>query len=168
MALPNTSAHIVNDVLGRRGGSAMIGVPYKGGATALTDFLGGHVDGIIDSATVIQQQVAAGHMVAIGVASHGSSEQLPGVPSLAEQGVPGLEVSGWFALFAPRGTPTEIVSRLNVALARVKEDPDSRKQLMANGMEPVPVGNSAALVDFVRRETDKFATFIRDAGLKAD
>ncbi len=168
VALPNTSAHIVNDVLARRGGSAMTGVPYKGGATALTDFLGGHVDGMIDSATVIQQQVAAGHMVAIGVASVGPSELLPGVRSLAEQGLPGFEVSGWFVLFAPRGTPMEIVSRLNGALTRLREDPDSRKQLMANGMEPVPVGQPAALSDFVRREKDKFATFVRDAGLKAD
>jgi len=146
----------------------MTGVPYKGSPAALADFLGGHVHAVIDSATAIQQQVTAGTMVAIGVASRTPSELLPGVRPLAEQGLPGFELPGWFALFAPRGTPPEIAQRLNAALRKVREDPDSRRQLMANGMEPLPVGEPAALSEFVRGERDKFAKLIRDARLKAE
>jgi tripartite-type tricarboxylate transporter receptor subunit TctC len=168
IALPSTTALLVNDIMVRRGGSAMTGVPYKGAPAALNDFLGGHVHAMIDSATAVQQQVAAGTMVAIGVASGTPSELLPGVRTLAEQGLPGFEVPGWFALFAPHGTPPEIVQRLNAALRKVREDPDSRRQLMTAGIEPLPVGEPAALPGFVRSERDKFAKLIRDARLKAE
>lgn len=168
LALPSTTSLLVNDVLVRQAGSAMAPVPYKGSPAALNDFLGGHVDAIIDSATVIQQQAAAGNLVPIGVASLTPSELLPGVRPLAEQGLRGFEVPGWFALFAPRGTPPEIVQRLNAALRKVREDPDSRRQLMASGVEPLQVGDPAALLEFVRGERDKFAKLIRDARLKAE
>ncbi len=82
--------------------------------------------------------------------------------------MPGLDVPGWFVLFAPKGVPPEIVAKLNAALKKGREDPDSRKQLLAVGLTSAPVGEPAQLTEFVRSEREKWGRFVKSANIKAD
>ena len=105
IALPSTTARIVFEFLKERTGASLFSVPYKGSATAMTDVMGGQVPLIIDTVTALRGHVADGKLKALGVTSLKSTELMPGVKSMAEQGVPDFEVTAWNAFYAPRDTP---------------------------------------------------------------
>src|ERR1700704_5708710 len=115
IALPSTTARLVFELLKDRTGAPLFGVPYKGSATAMTEVMGGQVQTNIDTVTAIRGQVTAGKLKPLGITTLKSSELLPGVKSVAEQGVPGFEMTAWNAFYAPAGTPKRIVDLLNAA-----------------------------------------------------
>ncbi len=167
IALPSTTARIVFELLKARTGAPLFGVPYKGSATAMNEVMGGQVQLIIDTATASRGHVQSGKLKALAITTLKSSELLPGVKSVAEQGFPGFEVTAWNAIYAPRGTPKEIVDRLNAEVTKVLAQPETRQRLMQLGFEPAG-GSPEALAAYEKQERAKWGPLIKAAGLKGD
>lgn len=167
IALPSTTARIVFELFKARTGAPLFGVPYKASATAMTETIGGQVPLIIDTATASRGHVQSGKLKALAITTLKSSDLLPGVKSVAEQGVEGFEVTAWAAMYAPRGTPKDIVDRLNVEVARILALPETRLRLLALGFEPTS-GTPEQLAAYEKQERAKWGPLIKAAGLKAD
>lgn len=167
VAMPSTTARIVYELLKARTGAPLFGVPYKASATAMTETIGGQVPVIIDTATATRGQVQSGKLKALGITTLKSSDLLPGVKSVAEQGVPDFEVTAWNAMYAPRGTPKDIVDRLNAEIAKILALPETRQRLMQIGLEATS-GTPAQLAAFEKQERAKWGPLIKAAGLKAE
>jgi tripartite-type tricarboxylate transporter receptor subunit TctC len=162
-----TSGHLALEQLRIVSGLQLTHVPYKGGAPALAELLGGQVQALFSLALAATPQIKAGRARALAITSPRRSKVAPDIPTVAELGFPGFEVTGWFGWLAPARTPIPIVARLNTELVRVLHDPQMRRALIARGSEPV--GNSqAAFAAFVRSERDKWAKVIRQAGIRMD
>ena len=133
----------------------------------LTDLLGGQVDYMFDSITSARPHLQSGKLRALAVTTAKRSSALPQVPTLAEAGVPGYEVSPWFAVFAPAGTPQPIVAKLNKALLDAMKQPDVVTRLAAIGAEPI--GSSPQeLATHLQRESDRWTKLITERGIKLD
>jgi len=167
MAIPSTTARLVVELLKERTGIGLFGVPYKGSPAAATDVLGGQLPILIDTISGARPGLSSGKLRPIAVTSAKSSALLPGVPSVAEQGVTGFDVSAWNALYAPRGTPAAIITRLNAEVAKVLAQPEVQQRLLQLGHEPVG-GTTAELAAFEKSEREKWGPIIKKAGLKAD
>jgi len=167
VALPSTTARIVYELFKAKTGAPLFGVPYKASATAMTETIGGQVPVIIDTATATRGQAQSGKLRPLGITTLKSSELLPGVKSVAEQGVDGFEVTAWAAMYAPAGTPKEIVARLNADVAKILALPETRQRLLQLGFEPVS-GTPEQLAAFEKQERAKWGPLIKAAGLKAD
>ncbi|MEY4214636.1 MAG: Bug family tripartite tricarboxylate transporter substrate binding protein [Burkholderiaceae bacterium] len=167
MAMPSTTARLVVELLKERTGISLFGVPYKGSPAAATDVLGGQLPLLIDTISAAKPGLASGKLRALAVTSAKPSALLPGVPTVAEQGVPGFDVSAWNALYAPKGTPAAVITRLNAEVAKVLAQPDTQQRLLQLGHEPVG-GTPAELAAFEKTEREKWGPIIRKAGLKAD
>jgi tripartite-type tricarboxylate transporter receptor subunit TctC len=167
VALPSTSARVVFEFLKERTGAPLFGVPYKGSGTAMTEVMGGQVQLIVDTATALRGHVQNGKLKAIAITTLKSGELLPGVKSVAEQGVAGFEMTPWTAMYAPRGTPKEIVDRLNAEVVKVLAEPEARQKLMSLGFEPAG-GTPDQLGSFEKSERAKWGALIKAAGLKGD
>jgi tripartite-type tricarboxylate transporter receptor subunit TctC len=167
VGIPSTSSRMVYELLKARTGAPLFGVPYKGSATAMTEVIGGQIEVTIDTVTATRGQVAGGKIKALAVTSLKSTELLPGVKSVAEQGVEGFEMTAWNAMYAPRGTPQAIVDALNAAMVKILAEPDTRARLLQLGIEPVG-GTPARLVAHEKAERAKWGPLIKAAGLKGD
>jgi tripartite-type tricarboxylate transporter receptor subunit TctC len=139
-------------------------IPYKGGSAPVTDVMGGRVSAMFCNLPLCLPHIRAGKLQALAVTSARRTPLLPEVPTIAESGVPGYEVEGWFGLFAPAGVPQPIIQRLNHEVVRILQDPKVKESLLAQGAEPI--GNSPeAFATFVHKEHDRWAKTIRDAGI---
>jgi tripartite-type tricarboxylate transporter receptor subunit TctC len=167
MALPSTTARIVFELLKERTGAPLFGVPYKGSATAMTEVTGGQVQTIIDTVTATRGHVTAGKLKALGITTLKSSELLPGVKSVAEQGVPGFEMTAWNAFYAPAGTPKPIIDLLNAEVTKILAQPDTQQRLLQLGFEPAG-GTPGSLAKLEVQERAKWAPLIKAAGLKGE
>jgi tripartite-type tricarboxylate transporter receptor subunit TctC len=167
VALPSTSARVVFEFLKERTGAPLFGVPYKGSGTAMTEVMGGQVQLIVDTATALRGHVQNGKLKAIAITTLKSGELLSGVKSVAEQGVAGFEMTPWTAMYAPRGTPKEIVDGLNAEVMKVLAEPEARQKLMSLGFEPAG-GTPDQLGAFEKSERAKWGALIKAAGLKGD
>jgi tripartite-type tricarboxylate transporter receptor subunit TctC len=165
IALPSTTARLVFELLKERTGASLFSVPYKGSATAMTDVLGGQVPLIIDTVTAVRSQVADGKLKALGITALKSTELMPGVKSIAEQGVPDFEVTAWNAFYAPRDTPQPIVDILSSELAKALGQPETRKRLLELGFDPAG-GTPADLAQFEKQERGKWGPVIKATDLK--
>jgi tripartite-type tricarboxylate transporter receptor subunit TctC len=167
VALPSTSARVIFEFFKERSGAPLFPVPYKGSATAMTEVMGGQVQLIIDTATALRGHVTGGKLKAIAITALKSGELLPGVKSVAEQGVQGFEMTPWTAMYAPHGTPKEIVDRLNAEVMKVLAEPEARQKLLSLGFEPAG-GTPDQLAAFEKTERAKWGPLIKAAGLKGD
>jgi tripartite-type tricarboxylate transporter receptor subunit TctC len=125
------------------------------------------VQTIIDTVTALRGHIASGKLKALGITTLRASELMPGVKSVAEQGVAGFEIGGWNAFYAPRGTPQPVVDLLSAELAKILARPEARQQLLQLGLEPAG-GTPAELAQFETRERAKWGPLIKAAGLKGD
>lgn len=167
VAMPSTSARLVFELLKDRTGAPLFGVPYKGSATAMTEVMGGQVQLTIDTVTAIRGHVASGKLKALAITTLKASDLLPGVKSVAEQGVAGFEMSPWVALYAPHGTPQAIADTLNAEVMKILARPETRQRLSQLGFEPVG-GTPKQLAAFEQQERRKWEPLIKAAGLKAN
>jgi tripartite-type tricarboxylate transporter receptor subunit TctC len=165
VALPSTTARIVFEFLKERTGASLSSVPYKGSATAMTDTLGGQVPLIIDTVTAVRSHVADGKLKALGITALKSTELMPGVKSIAEQGAPDFEVTAWNAFYAPRDTPRVVIDLLNSELAKALALPETRKRLLELGFDPAG-GTPADLARFETQERLKWGPVIKATGLQ--
>src|ERR1043166_2397731 len=155
VALPSTTARIVYELLKQKAGAELFGVAYKASPTAMTEVIGGQLPLTIDTVTATRPLVAAGKLKALAITTLRSSELMPGLKSVAEQGVPGFEVTAWNALYAPKGTPQSIVNLLNAELAKIIAQPATRQRLLQLGFEPAG-GTPQQLAEFGRAEREKW------------
>lgn len=167
IAMPSTTARIVFELLKQRSGAPLFGIAYKGSATSMTEVMGGQVPLTIDTVTATRTLVQSGKLKALAITTLKSSELLPGVKSVAEQGLLGFEVTAWNALYAPKGTPKAIVDQLNAEMAKIIAAPETRARLLALGFEPAS-GSPQQLAEFGRAEREKWGVLIKAAGIRAD
>lgn len=167
VALPALPQRIAFEMLRTQGGAPLYGIPYKGSASALPDVMSGLVPLIVDSIPALKPHIEAGRLKALGVTSLKSVEVMPGVKSVAEQGVPGFELTAWNAFFAPKGTPAAIVNLLNAELRKILAQPETRQRLSSLGFEVVG-STSEQLAEVVRVEREKWGRIIRAANIKAE
>jgi tripartite-type tricarboxylate transporter receptor subunit TctC len=167
VGLPSTTANVVLAQFVKAAQAPLFGVKYKSSGQAMTDLLGGQIPLVIDTVTAARPLIAAGKLRALGVTSLKASEMLPGVKPVSEQGVPGFEVVAWDALFAPRGTPAEIVEKMAGQVQRALQLADMRRRLLEIGVEPLFMG-PAQLDTFVKAERPKWGEVIKAADIRVD
>ncbi|CAN7642961.1 tripartite tricarboxylate transporter substrate binding protein [Pseudorhodoferax sp. LjRoot39] len=161
-----TSSHLAAEMLKSAAGVDIVHVPYKGGAPAMQDLIGGQVAMLFDQMPAVLPQVQGGRVRALGVSSARRSAAAPQVPAIAET-LPGFDMTVWFGILAPRGTPADIVTRVNAEMQRVLQDTAFQQQLA--GMGVTPMGGSAdAFASYLRRETERWAKVVRDSGARID
>jgi tripartite-type tricarboxylate transporter receptor subunit TctC len=131
----------------------------------MTDVLGGQVPFIIDTVTALRGHVADHKLKALGITSLKSTDLMQGVKSIAEQGVPDFEVTGWNAFYAPHNTPQPVVDALNKELARVLAQPETRQRLLELGFDPAG-GTPADLARFEQQERLKWGPVVKATGLQ--
>ncbi len=158
--------HLGALLLEQAAGVRMTHVPYKGGAPMVQAVLGGQVNIMFTSASLVMRQVKAGKLKPLAVASRRLMAQLPDVPALAET-FPGIQMQAWSGIIAPAGIPREASSRIHRDILRTLADPDVRRRL-AEGEFEVAGGTSEDFLAFVRGEHDKLGKVIRDYGIKVD
>jgi tripartite-type tricarboxylate transporter receptor subunit TctC len=151
-------------------GTSLQLIPYRGAGPAMTDLLSGQVDVIVAQAAVLLPQVRGGALKAIANLSPRRSEAVPDIPTSDEGGVPGLYASGWFGLFAPKGTPKEIMAKLNGAMVEVLADPAMRARLAELGLDVATREQQTpeGLAAFHKAEIEKWWPIIKAAGVKAE
>ena len=162
-----TSIHLAGANFTALTGVQMLHVPYRGSGPAVTDLLGGQVDFMFDSITSARPHIQAGKLRALAVTTKQRSASLPDVPTVAEAGVPGYEVSPWFATFMPAGTPAAVVEKLSLALNESMRDPEVKKRLDAIGAEPMGT-TPQVLRTHLKQETERWTQLIKTAGISAD
>ncbi|WP_028604827.1 Bug family tripartite tricarboxylate transporter substrate binding protein [Ottowia thiooxydans] len=161
---PGTSNHLAGEMLAGAAGIKLLHVPYRGSAPALGDVLAGHVPLMFDLQTTSAPYVRQGKLKALAVTGAQRSALLPNVPTAAESGLPGYEVSAWFALFAPAKVPRPVQKRLSDDLAAVLAAPDMVQKLRELGAEP-DARSPAEFTSYVRSEAEKYEKVVKDAGL---
>lgn len=139
-------------------------MPYRGSAPALADVLAGHVPLMFDLQTTSLPNIATHKLKPLAVTGSRRSPLLPDVPTVAESGLPGFEVSAWFGVFAPAKLPPPVLRQLSAAMAKVLEDPALAQRLREIGAEPDP-RNAAQFTAYVGEEAGKYATVVKTAGL---
>lgn len=162
-----TSIHLAGEVFASMAQLKLLHIPYKGSGPAVTDMLGGQVDLMFDSITSARSHIQSGKLLALGVTSARRSPALPEVPTLAEAGVPGYEVSPWFAVFAPAGTPADVVARLNKALITALRQPEIVRELESVGAEPIG-STPQALAEHLNKELLRWGALIQERGIRLD
>jgi tripartite-type tricarboxylate transporter receptor subunit TctC len=158
-----STSHIGGELLKLRTGIEMVHVPYRGGAPALTDVLGGQVQVYFSPLPESIETIRAGKVRALAVTTVKRSDALPDVPTVGES-LPGFEASTWQGIGAPRNTPAEIVDRLNKEINAALADPSIKARLADLGSMPTPM-SSAAFEKYITDETEKWAKVIREANI---
>jgi len=159
--------HLAAEQFKMQQGLQITHVPYKGGAPAIADLLGGQVDMFFSGMPPALSQVKAGKLRALAVTSAARSRQLPDVPTMVEAGVPGFIVENWQGVFAPAGTPQAVIEKLNRDINAVLEDPAFAENLASQGAEPAP-GTLEQFRRFVHEQDAHYAKLARDTGVRAD
>ena len=167
IGLPSTTARLVLELLKKQTSTDFTGIPYKGSSTLLTDLIGGRVKLAIDTVSASRAMIDAGKIKALAVTSLKPSALLPGIPSVAEEGVDGFQVVAWNGIYAPHGTPDEAINALNSAIAKIIKQPDVQKRLLELGHEPAG-GTPEDLAMFAESERKKWAPVIKEAGLQVE
>ena len=162
-----TSIHLSGELFKSLTGTYMVHFPYRGSGPALLDLIGGTMDLMFDNLPSALPQIKAGKLKALAVTSAQRSAALPDVPTVAEAGVKGFEASSWFGLFAPAGTPADIVNRIQQETAKALQSPVLKERLLAQGA--IPGGQSPAeFARFIAAETTKWAQVVKVSGAKVD
>jgi tripartite-type tricarboxylate transporter receptor subunit TctC len=145
-------------------------IPYRGAGPAMTDLLSGQVDLLVAQGAVTLPQIRSGAIKAIVNMSPQRSGAIPDIPTSDEAGVPGLYMSGWFGLFAPKGTPRGVIARLNDALVEALADPKVRMRFAELGLDIAPrvQQTPAGLAAFHKAEIEKWWPIIKDAGIRGE
>ena len=159
--------HLAGEIFKGMTGVDMVHVPYTGSGPALTALLGGHVQFLSLDMPAALPQIGGGKVKALGIATAKRDPLVPDLPTVAESGLPGFEISGWYGIFAPAKTPPAIVSKLSSEIARLLTMPDVRANLSKIGVT-VQGGTPKEVAAFIEREDAKWSKAIRDSGTKID
>jgi tripartite-type tricarboxylate transporter receptor subunit TctC len=162
-----SAGHLAGELFKSLAGVQMTHIPYKGAAPAMQDLIGGQIHLMFDNMASSLTQVRAGRVKALAVTTAKRSSLAPELPTVAESGLAGFDISTWFGIFAPAGTPREAIARLHAEFTRALAAPDVREKMINLGAEPV--GNTPAeFATYIRAEAEKYARVIKASGAKAD
>ena len=161
-----TASHLAGELFKSMAKVDIVHVPYKGNSPAITDLVGGQTQMIFATMPTVLPMVKAGRLRAIAVIGPQRTPALPDVPTVAES-LPGFEISNWIGLFAPAGTPPDIVARLNAEVQKIMRSPEIEKRLETEGAKFIPT-TPQSFAAFQRAEADKWAKAIRDANIKVE
>lgn len=162
-----TSGHLAAELLKSIAKIDAVHAPYKSGPEAVTSLLSGHVDFMFFTPPATLPLVKSGKLRALGISSAARSALAPDVPTLAESGYAGFEVVAWYALFAPRGVPQDIVARIAGEIEKVLRQPEVKDRIIQLGAEPSYLSGER-LLDFVTRDSAKWGKLIRETGSRTD
>jgi tripartite-type tricarboxylate transporter receptor subunit TctC len=160
-------AHLLTELVQHASETRWTHVPYRGGALAVNDLLGGSLQAVMINIGAVTQHVQAGRLRGLAVSTGARTAALPEVPTLGEQGFRGLAVAGWHGLVAPRGTEPGVIARLNAAVGQVLALPEVRERLAALGIEPVDAPPEA-LGQRLVADAERWAAVIRRTGMQPD
>lgn len=162
-----TSIHFAGELFAALSGVQISHVPYKGSGPAVSDMLGGQVDLMFDSVTSARVHIQSGKLKPLAVTTAKRSSALPDVPTMAEAGVAGYEVSPWFAVFARAGTPADVIARLNKGLNDAMKQPETLLRLEAIGAEPIG-STPQELATHLGKELERWDRLIQQRNIRAD
>ncbi len=162
-----SAGHLAGELFKAETGADMLHVPFKGAAPAMQALLAGDTQLMFDNLASSTPQVKAGKLKALAVTTAQRSKLAPDLPTLAEAGLPGFDITTWFGLLAPAGTPPDIVARWNSEVTRILNAPDVRERLLLLGVEPAP-NSPQEFAQFIGREMTKYARIVKLSGAKVD
>ena len=155
--------HLTGELFKDMAGVDLVHIPYQGSAPAISDLLGGQIHAMFDPIQATLSHVKAGKLRILGVSSSKRSSALPDVPTIAEAGVPGFETTAWWAVFAPAGTPKEIITKLNTEIVKIMRSADMKERLRQLDIEPIG-STPDQLAAFMKTETAKWSRAVKFSG----
>ena len=162
-----SATHLSMALISSMTGASMTHVPYKGAGAAVADVLGGQIQALCSSLAGLLPHIKSGRVRALGVTTTGRNAQLPDVPTIAESGIPGYEVTIWYALFAPAKTPAPILARLNAETVKALNSAELKERLTLQGLD-VASSTADELTALVKSETAKWAKVAKAAGIQLE
>jgi tripartite-type tricarboxylate transporter receptor subunit TctC len=159
--------HMATELFRLQSKTSFVIVQYKGGGPALTDTIGGQVQFNLGSLVQMVPHVRSGKLKALGVSSAKRVAAMPDVPTIAEAGVPGYEVSNWWGILAPAATPQPVLDRLHQEVAAIQDSPETRKRFELEGAEVIRM-KPMEFASFVTQETEKWTRVVKEAGIKPE
>src|SRR4030095_9937757 len=162
-----SAGHLAGELFKVDTGTDMVHVPFKGGAPAMQALLAGDTQLMFDNLANSMPQVKAGKLKALAGPTAQRSKLAPELPTMAEAGSQGFDISTWFGLFAPAGTPGDIIAKWNAEVATILNSPEMREKLLAPGAEPAPT-TPEQFAAFVKSEIVKYAKIVKASGAKVD
>ena len=162
-----SAGHLAGELFKAQAKISMVHIPYKGAAPAQLGLLGAQTDLMFDNLASAAPQIRAGKLKAFAVTTSQRSGFFPELPTVAESGLPGFDISTWFGVFAPAGTPPAIVDRLNAEFGKALASPAMRELLAKLGAEPSPL-SPADFAAFVRAEQAKYEKVVKASGARVD
>jgi tripartite-type tricarboxylate transporter receptor subunit TctC len=164
---PGTTQHLSGELLNTLAGIKLVSIPYKSSAQMTTDAIGGQIEVLFHNAPVLLPHIKAGTLRPIAITSATRSAAVPDVPTMAEAGVPGFEITAWFGFMAPGGTPQRLIQKISADVARIVATPEIQERILSQASEPV--GNRPEeYAAFINAEIVKWRGVIKQANIKAD
>jgi len=163
-----STPHLAGEIFKSMAGVNIVHVPYKGTGQSMADLLAGQLQVAFDTAPASAGNVRSGRMRVLGVSSTKRVPEYPDVPTVAEAGVPGYEVTTWYGVFAPGGTTPAIVNRLHAETMKAMQSPETRARLAEVGADGAVTRTPEEFAAMVRADVTRYAKIIKDAGLKID
>jgi tripartite-type tricarboxylate transporter receptor subunit TctC len=162
-----STPHMASELFARAAGISLMHVPYRGGAQAITDVIGGQVPLLAMNALEVKPHVASGKLKVLAVLSPARSPIFPDVPTIAESGFPGFEASVWYALMAPAATPRPVIEKLHAEVQKALQTREVRERMTAVGGEVIP-GSAAMMAALLHSERQRYEKLVREANIKPD
>lgn len=159
--------HLALELFKIEGKINMLHVPFNGAAPAVSNAVGGQVQGVIADLPVLQPHIQSGRLRALALAAPKRSPLFPDVPTMTEQGLPKVEAVNWYGIQVPAKTPPEIIAKINEVFGKTLNDPAMRQTLIGRGADPIP-GTPAEFAAFVKAEYDKWGPIAKSSGAKVD
>src|SRR3954463_7971202 len=164
---PGTPYHMAGELFKAMSGTDIVHVPHKSSGDMRSSVIGGHVQMMFDAITVMAEGVRSGQLIALGTTGKQRSTVMPEVPTVAEAGVPGYEATIWLGLMAPKGTPQEVVEKLNREIAKIMERADIKENWAKQGAVPLLM-RPAEFEQYLRADIEKWAHVVKVSGAKAE
>ena len=162
-----SAGHMAGELMKSQAKISAVHIPYAGAAPAQLGLLAGQTDFMFDNLASATTQIKAGKLRALAVTTAQRASALTDVPTMAEAGLTGFDLSTWFGVFAPAGTPSAVIARLNAAFTAALRSPEMRERLARMGAEPAP-GTPEQFSELVRRELSKYQSVVKFSGARVD
>jgi tripartite-type tricarboxylate transporter receptor subunit TctC len=159
--------HLASELFKRQAGLDIVHVPFKGGGPAMMDVIAGNTQIAVGSLAQMLPQIKGGRLKALAIGSAARVAPLPDVPTANEAGVPGYEVTNWWGIVAPAGTPRPVIERLHRELAAIVASPETKRRFEAEGADPLQM-SSDEFARFIATETVKWARVVKEANIRAE
>jgi tripartite-type tricarboxylate transporter receptor subunit TctC len=160
--------HLAGELFNSLAGVKMVHVPYKGGAPAMLDLVGGNLQLIFATVSTALGSIKANRIRPLAVTFARRVEQFPDWPTVAEAGVPGFSVDNWYGFMAPRGAPKPIVAKLHAEVNRIMDMPDVKERLAGLGIYPFTAPTPGVFGDYIKSEIRKYEKVVQSAGIRAE